>query len=100
MLRPDISGRTPLFPGLKHGMDRALLPRVPERPEKLPVPRRCDALPRRVGAGLVGPRSYPCVALLADVPVLPVGLVPEAHRVVGIEAGLPEGVGVEQPLAR
>src|SRR2546422_1781997 len=41
--------------------------RVPDRPEKLPVPRRRNALPRRVGAGLVGPRGDPCVALLADV---------------------------------
>src|SRR5881397_2200027 len=74
--------------------------RVPDGPEELTVPRRRNALPRRVGAGLVGPRSDPRVALLADVPVLPVGLVPEPHRVVGIEARLPERIGVEQPLAR
>src|SRR5207247_11065037 len=73
--------------------------RVPERPQKLPVPRRRDPFARGVGAGLVGPRGDPRVALLADVPILPVGLVPEAHGIVGIEARLPEGVGVEQPLA-
>src|SRR5207249_5598543 len=73
--------------------------RVPDRAEKLPVPRCGDPFARGVGAGLVGPRGDPRVALLADVPILPVGLVPEAHGIAGTEARLPEGVGVEQPLA-
>src|SRR5439155_10910468 len=64
--------------------------RVPDRPEELPVPRRGDPFPRGIGARLVGPRGDPRVALFADVPILPVGLVPEAHGVLGIEARLPE----------
>src|SRR5439155_24155919 len=65
------------------------LTRVPDRPQKLPVPRRRNTLARPVGAGLVAPRGDPCVAPLAAMPVLPLGVRPEAHGVVGIEARLP-----------
>src|SRR5437879_8424247 len=82
-----MTGRSLRERGGRGGEDA--LPPVPDGPKKLPVPRRRNALPRRVRAGSVGTRSNTRVALLADVPVLPVGLVPEPHRVVGIEARLP-----------
>ena len=55
-----------------------------DRPQKLPVPRRRDAFAGRVRARLVGARRDACVALLAHVPVLAVGGIPEAHGVFGI----------------
>src|SRR6266480_4435819 len=69
---------------------------VSEHPQEFPVPCRGDSLTCRVGPRYVCTRADAGVALLANVPVLAVGLVPEPDRVVGVErwCGGPSGQSV------
>src|SRR2546430_17356223 len=76
--------RPPCFGFLASG-EAETSPGVSERPQEFPVPCRGDSLTCRVGPRYVCTRADAGVALLADVPVLAVGLVPEPHRVVGVE---------------
>src|SRR5580765_2831466 len=74
-----------------------LLP--PQTPQHLAVELRGQALPLRVRPRRIRPGLDTELALLADVPVLPVGHVPELDAVVGIERRVAEGGGMEEPGA-
>src|SRR2546430_14321653 len=84
---------------LAQGDRRLFAGDVTERLQELAVPGRGDSLTCRVRPRHVRPRGDTGVALLADVPVLAVGLVPEPHRIVGIGPWGGERGGGEQPIA-
>src|SRR5258706_10124756 len=71
---------------------------VPHHPQVLPIPRRRNALARRVGTRLIHPRADAQLALLADVPVLAVGAVPELLGIADVVARRRRRVGIHQPL--
>src|SRR5438552_8406687 len=66
----------------------------------LPIPRRRDAFPGRVGAGLIGARRNALLTQLAHVPVLPIYHVPEFDRVLRPEVLPLKSLGVEKPIAQ
>src|SRR5688572_3084165 len=58
------------------------------RAQILAVPGRRNAFARRIRTGLIGARSNPLLAELADMPVLFIGHVPKVDRVVWVVGGV------------
>ena len=84
---------------LVHPLERLITPsvRVPVRAHHVEgVHARLD---RRVAARGERPRARPRLLQLADLPVLPVGQVPELDRVARVEIRLRHRLGREVPLA-
>src|SRR3989475_3830276 len=86
-------------PGRAAASPRGPSGRVADGPQELSIPGGRHALAWRVRTRHVGARRHPGLTLLADVPVLPVGHVPEPHPAPGTGLRRAERVGVEQPLA-
>ena len=80
-----------------NGFDTGTLAAV-HQPQILPVPRRRNALARRVGPRRVAAGRDPELAPLDDVPVLPVREVPELDRVLDVALGSASVSGMEEPL--
>src|SRR5215813_2522507 len=71
----------------------------PETPQHLAVELDRQALPLRIRPRPVRARLDTELALLTDVPVLPVGHVPELDAVIRVEGGVAQGGRVEEPRA-
>src|ERR1051326_9506024 len=68
-------------------------------PQVHAVPRRRNALARRVRAGRVHPRANAELALLADVPILAVGAIPEFFRIGDVVPRSARRVRMHHPFA-
>src|SRR5204863_7600185 len=71
-----------------------------ERAQILAVPGGGNGFAGRVGARLIGARRDSLLAEFADVPILPVGHVPEFDGVLGVEARVVERRWMKKPITK